>query len=52
MNNDEILIRIRKHYLFFKSIEGKVDQKLIDECKKYMELIFFQLLKYNLTPNL
>ena len=52
MDNDEILIRIRKHYLFFKSIEGKVDQKLIDECKKYMELIFFELLKNNLTPKL
>ena len=52
MENDEILTRIKKHYFFFKSIEGKVDQKLIDECKKYMELIFFELLKNNLTPKL
>lgn len=52
MDNDEILKRIKKHYLFFKSIEGNVDQKLIDECKKYMELIFFQLLKNNLSPKL
>ena len=52
MNNEEILMRIKKHYFFFKSVEGKVDQKIINECKKNMERLFFELLKYNLKPNL
>lgn len=52
MDNDEILMRIKKHYFFFKSVEGKVDQEIIDECKKNMEKLFFELLKYNLKPNL
>jgi hypothetical protein len=52
MDNDEILMRIKKHYFFLKSVEEKVDQKIIDECKKNMERLFFELLKYNLKPNL
>ena len=52
MENDEILIKIKKHYFFFKSVEDKVDKKLVEDCKKYMELLFFELLKYNLTPKL
>ena len=52
MDNDEILMRIKKHYFFFKSVEGKVDQKIIDECKKNMEKLFFELLKYNLNSKL
>jgi hypothetical protein len=52
MDNDEILMRIKKHYFFLKSVEEKVDQKIIDECKKNMERLFFELLKYNLKTNL
>ena len=52
MDNDEIIMRIKKHYFFFKSVEGKVDQKIIDECKKNMEKLFFELLKYNLNSKL
>lgn len=52
MENDEILMRIKKHYFFFKSVEDKVDKKIIDKCKKLMEQLFFELLKYNLRPKL
>ena len=40
MNNEEILMRIKKHYFFLNLWKGKVDQKIIDECKKNMELVF------------
>ncbi len=48
MDNDEILMRMKKHYIFFKSLEGKVDQEILDECKKNMELLFLDLLRNNL----
>ena len=48
MDNDEILMRMKKHYIFFKSLEGKVDKEILDECKKYMELLFLDLLRNNL----
>ena len=52
MDNDEILMRIKKHYFFFKSVEDKVDKKIVEECKKHMDKLFFELLKYNLKPKL
>jgi len=48
MDNDEILMRMKKHYTFFKSLEGKVDKEILDECKKNMELLFLDLLRNNL----
>ena len=52
MDNDEILMRIKKHYFFLKSVEDKVDKKIVNECKEHMEKLFFELLKYNLKSKL
>jgi hypothetical protein len=52
MDNDEILMRIKKHYFFLKSVEDKVDKKIVNECKENMEKLFFELLKYNLKSKL
>ena len=52
MDNDEILMRIKKHYFFLKSVEDKVDKKIVNECKENMEKLFFELLKYNLRSKL
>jgi len=49
MKNDEILIRMKKHYLFFKSFEGFVDQDILNNCIKYMELLFLNLIRNNLS---
>ena len=49
MKNDEILIRMKKHYLFFKSFEGTVDQDILNNCIKYMELLFLNLIRNNLS---
>ena len=46
MDSEEILQRIKKHYLFFKMIEDKVENKqILYEAQKYMELLFFELFK-------
>ena len=43
---EEILQRIKKHYLFFEIIEDKVENKqILYEAKKYMELLFFEIFK-------
>jgi len=52
MENDEILIRMKKHYLFFQSLEGKVNDEILEQCKKYMELLFLDLLRENLMVRL
>jgi len=52
MDNDEILMRMKKHYLFFQSLEGKVSNDILKECKKYMELLFLDLLRENLMVKL
>ena len=52
MDNDEILMRMKKHYIFFHSLEGKVDDEILEHCKKYMELLFLDLLRENLRVKL
>jgi hypothetical protein len=52
MENDEILMRMKKHYLFFQSLEGKVNDEILEQCKKYMELLFLDLLRENLMVRL
>lgn len=49
MDNAEILMRIKKHTLFFDLLEGQIENKeIFKEAKRYMELFFFELLKHNL----
>jgi hypothetical protein len=50
MDNDEIIMRIKKHYLFFETLQGIADQDILDECVRVMELLFFSLLKNNIKP--
>ena len=50
MDNDEIIMRIKKHYLFFETLQGITDQDILDECVRVMELLFFSLLKNNIKP--
>lgn len=52
MDNDEILMRMKKHYLFFLSLEERVDDDILNECKKYMELLFLNLLRNNMMNKL
>lgn len=49
MDNKEILIRMKKHYLFLKPFEGVVDQDILNNCIKYMELLFLNLIRNNLS---
>ena len=52
MDNDEILMRMKKHYFFFLSLEDKVSDDILKECKKYMELLFLDLLRNNMMNKL
>ena len=53
MDNDEIINRIKKHYIFLKMIEEEVEDKnILKEAMKYMELLFFELLKTNIRSKL
>ena len=53
MESDEILMRIKRHYLFFDSIENSVEDKyVLEQAKKYMEFLFFELLKNNLKNDM
>tara|TARA_B100000900_G_scaffold33027_1_gene24936 strand:+ start:268 stop:423 length:156 start_codon:yes stop_codon:yes gene_type:complete len=46
MDSEEILQRIKRHYMFFELIKDKVeDKKILYEAQKYMELLFFELFK-------
>jgi hypothetical protein len=49
MNNDEIFIRLKKHYLFFDLLKEQVeDKRIYTLAKRYMELLFFELIKNNI----
>jgi hypothetical protein len=49
MNNDEIFIRLKKHYLFFDLLRDQVeDKRIYTLAKRYMELLFFELIKNNI----
>jgi len=49
MDNEEILMRIKKHTIFFDSFKECIeDKEILNEAKRYMELFFFELLKHNL----
>ena len=46
MDTDEILQRIKRHYMFFELIKDKIENKqILYEAQKYMELLFFELFK-------
>lgn len=48
MDTDEILIRLKKHNIFFDSLSDQVeDKRILHLARRYMELLFFELLKYN-----
>ena len=47
MDNDEILKRMKKHYIFFENFRGQVDDEIIEECIRSMEKLFINLLKNN-----
>ena len=52
MDNDEILKRMKKHYIFFENFRGQVDDEIIEECIQVMEKLFLDLLKSNIRPKL
>jgi hypothetical protein len=52
MENEEILQKIKNHYLFFKQLEGRVSQKILDDCIKHMELLFLECIKQNIKSKL
>lgn len=52
MENDEILKRMKRHYIFFEGLKDKVDENIIKECIQAMEKLFLDLLKSNIRPKL
>ena len=52
MDNDEILKRMKKHYIFFENFRGHVADEIIEECIQVMEKLFLDLLKSNIRPKL
>ena len=53
MDSEEIILRIKKHSIFLKSIEPLVqDKEIYEKAKKYMELLFFEILKSNIYSKL
>ena len=49
MDNDEIMMRLKRHNKFFDELKDKIDdQRIYILAKRYMEMLFFELLKYNL----
>ena len=49
MNNDEIFQRLKKHYLFFDLLKDQVeDKRIYTLAKRYMEMLFFELIKNNI----
>tara|TARA_Y100000389_G_scaffold89973_1_gene86492 strand:+ start:1109 stop:1288 length:180 start_codon:yes stop_codon:yes gene_type:complete len=49
MDNDEILKRLEKHYVFFDSLKDQIEDKtILNEVKIYMKLFFFELMKNNI----
>ena len=52
MNNDEILMRLKKHNTFFNSLKDKIeDKEILNEARRYMILLFSELLKNNIVNN-
>tara|TARA_E500000178_G_C16882571_1_gene689708 strand:+ start:387 stop:653 length:267 start_codon:yes stop_codon:yes gene_type:complete len=52
MDNEEILNRIKKHNLFFDSLKDQIEDKIIlNKAKRYMELLFFELIKNNINKD-
>ena len=51
MDNDEILMRMKKHYIFFQSLEGKVSDDILEQCKIY-GITVLDLLRENLRVKL
>ena len=50
MDNDEILKRLEKHYVFFDSLKDQIEDKtILNEVKIYMKLFFFELMKNNIV---
>ena len=50
MNNDEILMRLKKHNTFFNSLKDKIeDKEILNEARRYMILLFSELLKNNIV---
>lgn len=53
MDNEEILMRIKKHTIFFDSLKECIeDKEILNEAKRYMILIFSELLKHNLKNDM
>ncbi len=53
MDNEEILMRIKKHTIFFDSFKECIeDKEILKEAKRYMELFFLELLKHNLKNDM
>lgn len=53
MDNDEIIKRLQKHYIFFDALKDKIDDKeILENAKKYMEYLFFELIKHNIKSKL
>ena len=49
MDNDEILKRLEKHYVFFDSLKDQIeDKEILNEARRYMILLFSELLKNNI----
>ena len=49
MNNDEIFIRLKKHYLFFDLLKDQVeDKRIYTLARRYMEMLLFELIKNNI----
>tara|TARA_Y100000389_G_scaffold89972_1_gene86490 strand:+ start:1108 stop:1296 length:189 start_codon:yes stop_codon:yes gene_type:complete len=52
MDNKEILRRIKKHNDFFDSLKDKIeDKEILNEARRYMILLFSELLKNNIVNN-
>lgn len=53
MDTEEILKRIKLHNRFFDILGNEIeDKKILLLAKKYMELLFFELLKNNIKSKL
>lgn len=52
MDNEEILKRMKKHYIFFEGLRENVGDDIIEQCIQCMEKIFLDLLKNNIRPKL
>ena len=52
MNNDEILMRLKKHNDFFDSLKDCIEDKTVfNEARRYLILLFSELLKNYIVNN-